>query len=49
MGFSVLGSLPSKETARALEAQAREEILRKADEAVYERRNASIEQIRKVF
>lgn len=41
MGFSVLAILPNKETARALEAQAREEILRKADEALYERRNAS--------
>lgn len=48
MGFSVLAILPNKETARALEAQAREEILRKADEALYERRNASIEQERKV-
>ena len=48
MGFSILSILPNKETARALEAQAREEILRKADEALYERRNASIEQERKV-
>lgn len=48
MGFSILAILPNKETARALEAQAREEILRKADEALYERRNASIEQERKV-
>lgn len=48
MGFSILAILPNKETARALEAQAREEILKKADEALYERRNASIEQERKV-
>ncbi len=48
MGFSILAILPNKETARALEAQAREEILRKADEALYERRNASIEQERRV-
>lgn len=46
MGFSVLGITPNRETARALEAQAREEILRKADESIYERRNASIEQER---
>lgn len=46
MAFSILGITPNKETARALEAQAREEILRKADEAIYERRNASIEQER---
>lgn len=48
MGFSILAIMPNKETARALEAQAREEILKKADEATYERRNASIEQERKV-
>lgn len=48
MGVSILAILPTKETARALEAQAREEILRKADDALYERRNASIEQERKV-
>jgi len=48
MGFSILAVLPNKETARALEAQAREEILKKADEALYERRNASIEQERRV-
>jgi regulator of protease activity HflC (stomatin/prohibitin superfamily) len=48
LGLSILAVLPNKETARALEAQAREEILRRADEAVYERRNASIEQERRV-
>lgn len=48
MGFSILAIMPGKETARALEAQAREEILRKADEALYERRNASIEQERRI-
>jgi hypothetical protein len=47
-GLSILAVLPNKETARALEAQAREQILRKADEAIYERRNASIEQERRV-
>lgn len=48
MGFSILAIMPGKETARALEAQAREEILRSADEALYERRNASIEQERRI-
>lgn len=48
MGFSVLGITPNKETSRALEAQAREEILKKADEAIYERRNSSIEQERRI-
>ncbi|MEL7569176.1 MAG: SPFH domain-containing protein [Eubacteriaceae bacterium] len=48
LGLSLLSILPNKETARALEAQAREQILKKADEAIYERRNASIEQERLV-
>lgn len=48
MGLSVLAILPNKETMRALEAKAREEILRDADKALYERRNASIEQERRV-
>ncbi len=48
LGLSILAILPNKETARALEAQAREEILKKADDALYERRNASIEQERRV-
>lgn len=48
MGLSILAILPNKETARALEAQAREQILKKADDAIYERRNASIEQERGV-
>ncbi|MBC8061029.1 MAG: SPFH domain-containing protein [Clostridiaceae bacterium] len=47
-GLSILNILPNKETSRALEAQAREQILKMADEAVYERRNASIEQERRV-
>lgn len=46
MGLSILAIMPNKETMRALEARAREEILRKSDEALYERRNASIEQER---
>lgn len=45
-GISILAVMPNKETSRALEAQAREQILKKADEAIYERRNASIEQER---
>ena len=48
IGLSILAISPNKETARALEAQAREEILKKADDALYERRNASIEQERRV-
>ena len=37
---------PTPETARALEAEAREKILREADEAIYTRRNAAVEQER---
>jgi hypothetical protein len=37
-----------KDTARALEAQAREALLKAADEAVYERRNFAIDMERKV-
>ena len=48
LDLSILAISPNKETARALEAQAREQILKKADEAIYERRNASIEQERRV-
>ncbi|PQP81933.1 membrane protease subunit, stomatin/prohibitin [Paenibacillus sp. PCH8] len=48
MSISILAILPNKETMRALEAQAREEILRQADEALYVRRNASIEHERGV-
>lgn len=48
IGFSVLKISANAETTKALESTAREEILRKADDALYERRNASIEQERRV-
>lgn len=48
LGLSILAIQPNKETARALEAEAREQILKRADDALYERRNASIEQERRV-
>lgn len=47
-GFSILKVSANAETVRALEAKAREEILRQADDALYERRNAAIEQERRV-
>lgn len=47
-GFSILKIAANKETVRALEAKTREEILKGADDALYERRNASIEQERRV-
>ncbi len=46
LGFSVLAIKPTPETARALEAEAREKLLREADEAIYARRNAAVEQER---
>lgn len=47
-GFSILRIAASNDTHRALEAHTREAILKKSDDALYERRNASIEQERKV-
>lgn len=47
-GFSVLRISANSETHRALEARTREEILKESDDALYERRNASIEQERKI-
>lgn len=48
LGLSILAIKPTPETARALEAEAREQILRQADEAVYARRNAAVEQERAI-
>lgn len=48
LGLSILAIRPTPETARALEADAREQILRQADEAVYARRNAAVEQERAI-
>lgn len=48
MGMAILAIRPTPETARALEAEAREQILKEADDAIYFRRNAAVEQERKV-
>jgi regulator of protease activity HflC (stomatin/prohibitin superfamily) len=48
LGLSILAIKPTPETARALEAEAREQILRQADEAIYSRRNAAVEQERAI-
>jgi hypothetical protein len=48
LGFSILAVKPNKETARALEAEVREQILKEADDATYVRRNSSVEQERKI-
>jgi hypothetical protein len=48
LGVSVLAIKPTPETARALEAEARESILRSADEAIFARRNSAVEQERAI-
>ena len=48
LAVSVLAVKPTPDTARALEAEAREAILGRADEAVYERRNAAVAQERSI-
>lgn len=48
LDLAVLSVKPTPETSRALEAEARESLLRRADEAIYERRNASVEQERRI-
>jgi hypothetical protein len=48
LGLSILAIKPNPETARALEAQTREQLLKEADEAIYARRNASVEQERSI-
>jgi SPFH domain / Band 7 family len=45
---AILAIKPTPETARALEAEAREAILRSADDAVYARRNSAVEQERAI-
>jgi SPFH domain / Band 7 family len=46
LSLSILGIQPTPETGRALEAVAREALQRRADEAIYARRNAAVEQER---
>ncbi len=48
LGLSILAIKPTPETSRALEAEIREQILREADDAVYTRRNAAVEQERAI-
>jgi hypothetical protein len=48
LGFAVLAIRPVPETAKALEAEARERLLREADDAIYLRRNNAVEQERKI-
>lgn len=48
LSLAILSLKPTPETAKALEAEAREALNRTADEAVYTRRNAAIEQERRI-
>src|SRR5712691_10913571 len=48
LGVAILAVKPTPETARALEAEAREAILKAADNAVYLRRNAAVENERSI-
>jgi len=48
LGLSILAIKPTPETARALEAETRELLFREADEAIYSRRNAAVEQERAI-
>lgn len=48
LGLSITGIRPTPEMAKAMQADARETLLKKADEAVFERRNAGVEMERKI-
>src|SRR5688572_9569282 len=48
LALTVLAIKPTPDIARALEADARETLQRRADEAIYARRNASVEQERRI-
>src|SRR6266853_374781 len=48
LGLSILAIKPTPETARALEAETREQLFREADEAVYARRNSAVGQERAI-
>ncbi len=48
LGFAILAIKPTPETAKALEAEARERLLREADDAIYQRRNNAVLQERTI-
>ena len=48
LGLSILAIKPTPDTARALEAETREQLLKEADEAIYARRNSAVEQERAI-
>lgn len=48
LGLSILAIKPTPEMSKAMEAEAREQLMRRADEALYARRNAAVEQERTI-
>ncbi|MEW6277525.1 MAG: SPFH domain-containing protein [Candidatus Eremiobacterota bacterium] len=48
LAVTVVSIQPTPEMSRALEAEAREALQRAADEAIYDRRNAAVEQERRI-
>lgn len=48
LDLSIIVIKPTPESARALEAGVREQLLKEADEAIYDRRNAAIQQERAI-
>ncbi len=48
LGLAIFSIRPTPETARALEAEAREALQRRSDEAIYARRNAAVEAERRI-
>lgn len=48
LGLSIVAVTPTPDMAKALEAEAREQLQREADGAIYDRRNAAVEQERRI-
>lgn len=48
LGLSILSIKPTPEMSKAMQAEAREEMLRSADEAIYARRNAAVDMERTI-
>jgi hypothetical protein len=48
LGLAILAVRPAPESAKALEAEAREALQRRSDEAIYARRNAAVEHERRI-
>ena len=48
LGVTIVAIKPTPEIGRALEAEAREALQRQSDEAIYARRNAAVEQERRI-